>query len=387
MRYHQGYSLPGITTWLFATANPSVPQRITFQIPRNFEVASALRQHPEGGYQTSDYQSLLDSPLHIGRFQTLEFQAIGRTYRVHLTGFERDRTDRKKLQAELTKIAVSQHHSLGPRGTSPYVYLFGRSTGVRTVRGYRSSSEVLTHSLQSSYAQLLNISRAHAQSWFHPLHSHGLQQPPNGATSWFLQGVVEYFAELSLVRAGLHNAQTYWTTGIATHINKLQRDKRRLTVSVQDSGARLYQQGTKRLPAGPDPLTKGLLVGLLLDIDIRARTLNTRSLDTVLQSLTKRGAAVDNKIISQACAETLGKSLSSFFKAFVQGTTELPLQEFLARAGIEAQPKSVKPGTASNPRMPKTARTRSPRWSVQWVKKTSDAARHVRTQMTKIVAK
>jgi hypothetical protein len=387
VRYHQGYSLPGVTTWLFAIANPSAPQRITFQMPGSFQVASALKQHPKGGYQASDYQHLLDSPLHIGTFQTLEFQAAGRTYRVYLTGFERDRTDRKTLQSELAKIAVSQQHSLGSSGTAAYVYLFGRSTQGPMTQGYHNSSEVLTHSLQSSYAQLLNISRAHAQSWCHLLHSHKLQQPPSGASNWFLQGVIEYFAELSLVRAGLHNAQTFWTTGIATHINKLQRDKRRLTVSVRDSGARQYQQGPKRLPAGPDPLTKGLLLGLLLDIDIRARTLSTRSLDNVLQSLVKRGAPVNDKAITEACTATLGKSLGSFFKAFVQGTDELPLRDYLARAGIGAQPKSVKPPAAGNPRMPKPARTRPPRWSLQWVKKPSSAAQQVRTQMTKIVAK
>lgn len=387
IRYHQGYSLQAATTWLFAIARPGIPQRVTFSLPPGFDVATPLEPGANGSYLAANFAALADSPFHIGTSRTLKFQAAGRSYRVHLTGFGRDRTDLAVFQSQLAKIASSQMHTLGPGGPKNYVFLFGRSTELPTVIGHRNSSEILAHSLRASNAQLLNISRAHLWSWLHPLETPDLFKPPASPESWFLQGVIEYLAEISLVRAGLSDARRFWTTGISTHINKLERDQRRWSVSVADAGMRLHQRGPNKLPAGPDPKTKGLILGLLLDVEIRARSLGTRSLDGVLQALIGRRVPVTNEKIAAACAATLGKPLGSFFKAYVYGTDELPLQASLARVGIDAQTASMRAKKPVNPRIPKTNRLRPPRWYIKWIEKPSDAARNIRTQMTKDVAK
>lgn len=387
IRYYQGYSLRAATTWLFAPANTGTAQRITFQLPGGFEIASALRRGSDGSYRTPDFATLADSPFHIGKSRTLEFQAAGREYRVHLTGFERDRTDLEVFQSQLAKMADSQRHSLGPNGREPYVYLFGRKTALSTTVGHRNCSEVLTHSLQLSNAQLLNISRAHLWSWLHPLEATNFQQPTTGPESWFFQGVTEYLAEISLVRAGLTDPKSYWTSDIAAHINKLQRDPRRLIVSVADAGIRLHQDGPRKQPAGPDPKTKGLLLGLLLDIEIHSASSNTRSLDRAVQALVGRRDQVTNSKIAAACAATLGKPLGKFFADFVYGTDELPLQASLARVGIDARPANATPPKKGNVRIPKSNRRRPPRWYIKLADKPSEAALETRKRMTQVVAK
>ncbi|MEE2888684.1 MAG: hypothetical protein VX951_14740 [Planctomycetota bacterium] len=387
IRYYQGYSLRAATTWLFAPANAGTPQRITFQLPAGFKVASTLSRSADGSYRTPDFATLADSPFHIGTSRVLEFQAAGRKYRVHLTGFERDRTDLVLFQSQLKKIAYSQAHSLGPNGQESYVYLVGRRTTTPSTIGHRNGAEILTHSLRSSNAQLLNISRAHLWSWMYPLQATNLQQPTAGPESWFFQGVTEYLAEISLVRAGFTDPKKYWTAHISAHINKLQRDPRRLTVSVTDAGTHLQRRGPKKSPLGPDPKTKGLLIGLLLDIEIRSRSLNTRSLDGAIQAMVKRRVPVTNRKIADACAETLGKPLEKFFAAFVHGTGELPLQTSLARVGIIAQAVSATLPKKGNPRMPKPNRRRPPRWQVRLAEKPSESAVGTQTRMTQVVAK
>jgi len=389
IRYHQGYSLQAATTWLFSIAKPNTPQRVTFQIPPGFSVATALPRGSDGSYAAPDFKTLADAPFHIGESTALKFQAAGCDYRVHLTGFERDRTDLGVFQAELARIARAQAKALGAGKRRSYVYLIGRSTGLQTSIGHHGCSEILTHSLRSSKAQLLNISRAHLWSWLHPLKATELRSSSPGPEDWFFAGVTEYLAELSLVRAGLEDPGRFWTTGISTHINKLQRDPRRLTTSVTSAAA--YQRSSgprnKKSAAGPDPKTKGLLLGLLLDVEIRARSLNTRTLDQAVRTIIEAGVPTNNAKIAQACATTLGKPLDKFFAAYVDGTAELPLTTSLSRAGVHARHTSASSGPKGNPRIPRSNRRRPPRWQVSLVENPSEKALGIRTRMTEIVAK
>ena len=389
VRYHQGYALRAPSTWLFSLSNPDAPQRVTFQTPPGFKVATTLRQESPGSYRAPDFGALADAPFHIGESKVLEFRAAGRDYRVHLTGFERDRTDLSTFQGELAKIARAQSSSLGVNEGRPYVYLIGRSTGLPNTIAHRDCSEILTHSLRSSKAQLLNISRAHLWSWVRPLKATELVPPVSGREDWFFEGVTEYLAELALVRAGLEDPKRYWATGIAAHINKLQRDPRRLTTSVTKTSGdqRSPRSRDKKSPGRPDPKTKGLLLGLLLDVEIRARSLNTRTLDHAVRAMIEAGAPVDNAKIAQACAATLGKPLSKFFTAYVEGTSELPLTNSLARAGIRAGPIQAAPTPKGNPRIPRSNRRRPPRWQVNLTETPSEQALGIRTQMTEVVAK
>jgi predicted metalloprotease with PDZ domain len=202
--------------------------------------------------------------------------------------------------------------------------------------------------------------------------------------------VLEYLAELSLVRGGLLRAGTYWQTGIEAHINTLQRDSSRLQVSVVDAGARRYQeppQGQPRRPAGPDPTVKGLLLGLLLDVEIRTRSAGRRSLDGAVQGLLGRRAPVSNASIQAACEAVAGGKLDGFFNRFVTGTEELPLTATLARVGLVAAPVSTGEGDAPvNPRMPKP-RPRPPRWRVTLDPQATEQTQQLRAAMTEVVVK
>lgn len=88
---------------------------------------------------------------------------------------------------------------------------------------------------------------------------------------------------------------------------------------------------------------KGELVGLMLDMHIRASTGNKRSLDDVMRYLWKeyganrRGIREDEM---QAIVEKVtGIEMKRFFDAYVRGTREIRFDSFLKIAGLKLKPE------------------------------------------------
>jgi predicted metalloprotease with PDZ domain len=86
--------------------------------------------------------------------------------------------------------------------------------------------------------------------------------------------------------------------------------------------------------------TKGQVLGDLLDILIRDRTDNSKSLDDVLRAMNtdfaKQGKAYRDSLDVRLTAEKIaGNSFEDFFQKYVAGSEPFPYQEILALAGLE----------------------------------------------------
>lgn len=85
--------------------------------------------------------------------------------------------------------------------------------------------------------------------------------------------------------------------------------------------------------------TKGAMVSLLLDMEIRASTGNAKSLDDVMHTMYERfpqpGPGYTEADFQGVVEHIAGKPMDSFFEVFVNGTTDLPLVEALQNVGLE----------------------------------------------------
>src|SRR5262249_38220620 len=83
---------------------------------------------------------------------------------------------------------------------------------------------------------------------------------------------------------------------------------------------------------------KGELLGLLLDLDIRRRTHNAKSLDDVMRYLYtdfyKKNRNYTPADFQKVCELTAGASLGEFFSRYVRGLDELPYKESFVGAGL-----------------------------------------------------
>jgi len=158
---------------------------------------------------------------------------------------------------------------------------------------------------------------------------------------WFAEGVTNTYGTCTLVRTGLWSHEQFYED-LAADIAELESRPARQWKSVEEASldAWLEKYPVYRRPGlSVSYYTKGRLLGVLLDIEIRDSTDNCASLDDVLHALNeqfvKRGRFYrDSADIRAVAEEVSGRNLGEFFARYVSGTDELPYTEHLARTGL-----------------------------------------------------
>jgi predicted metalloprotease with PDZ domain len=192
-----------------------------------------------------------------------------------------------------------------------------------------------------------------------------------------VEGLTTYYTDLILRRAGLISPARYLEK-LALSIARLQalpgRRHQSLDESSFDTWIRFYRPDENTPNSQISYYQKGALVGLLLDLAIRERTGNARSLDDVMRALWHRYGVRDvgypesgEEGIESIVEEVAGGSLDDFFDRFVRGTAELEYDSHLAAAGLQlrsAEEEKPDPGATLQARLGIRTRERSGRLEI-----------------------
>jgi predicted metalloprotease with PDZ domain len=322
-----------------------------------------------GRYRARDYDELCDHPVEMGTFDVVEWTAGGVPHQMAITG--RARFDRSRLARDLARVCDEQirmfHGDDGKVGTPPmdrYLFLtmavgdgYGglehrSSTALICKRddlprpglgepndGYRSFLGLCSH----EYFHLWNVKRIKPAA-FAP---YDLQRENHTRLLWAFEGFTSYYDDLSLVRSGVITTDSFLDLlgKTATRVWRWAgRRKQSLADSSHDSWIKYYRQDENTPNSQVSYYTKGALVGLALDLTIRAATDDARSLDDVMRLLFRRygdnvdgrNAGVPEDGVEKAAAEVAGLDLTPFFDEYVRGTNDVPLGGLLEPYGIRA---------------------------------------------------
>ena len=159
---------------------------------------------------------------------------------------------------------------------------------------------------------------------------------------WIAEGITDYYGSLMVRRAGLTSDRDY-LDGLARRIKDFQNTPGRLEMSAEDasfnSWIKEYRPDENSVNSQISYYDKGQLLGLLLDLEIRQRTKNAKSLDDVMRYLYhefyEKNRNYSPADFQKACELMAGASLDQFFTRYVRGKEELPYDEFLSAAGLQ----------------------------------------------------
>jgi predicted metalloprotease with PDZ domain len=158
---------------------------------------------------------------------------------------------------------------------------------------------------------------------------------------WFAEGVTNTYGSYTLVRSGIWNKEQFYAD-LGEQITELEGRPANRWQSAEQSSLDawlekypLYNQSEYSVSY----YTKGQVLGDLLDILIRDRTGNEKSLDDVLRSMNTNFAKMEktyrDSLDVRVTAETIaGGSFEEFFRKYVAGTDPFPYQQILALAGL-----------------------------------------------------
>jgi predicted metalloprotease with PDZ domain len=150
---------------------------------------------------------------------------------------------------------------------------------------------------------------------------------------WLSEGITDYYAHTLLTRAHIvpvgnffDDIQT-WMHGLDAHDNSKPQSLEQL--SIAESDFHLDDAGMFYI--------KGPLVGLMLDIEIRRKSNNKKSLDDVMFALNadaKKGVTFKDPDLIHKMEHIAGVDLTDFYKRYIAGTDTLPINLYLSYIGV-----------------------------------------------------
>jgi predicted metalloprotease with PDZ domain len=335
------------------------PAELALKLPPGWgQVATGL---PAGGaantFRAPSYDELVDAPTFVGTFQLDSFTAGGKPARlaVYPAGaFTAEQ--RARIRESVDRILTEQNEIVGATPYDTYTVLLyvgewpaGFAGGLEHAN---SHFDILTPPFTQVFDQAFPILQSLlAHETFHlwnvkrirpaALWPYDYDEWQPSELLWFSEGVTDYYADLTNVRAGLFTEDAFFGQ-IENNLATLAAEP--APVALEDASLATWLDPTWGNPYIYYP--KGSLVGLLLDLRIRHATRNERSLDTVVRRLYdefyERGRGFTTADLLRILGEAGAPEAAAFHDSYVDGREPLPLAETLALGGLRLQQATVR---------------------------------------------
>jgi predicted metalloprotease with PDZ domain len=317
--------------------------------PDNWKAVSAS----EGGFETlggarqyffeaPSYDALADGPIEVGKFE--EFQLSGVTPAVWVV-IHGDNWSKKHVEEDLRRICKYELKLMGGAPFEHYMFILhiGKGAGGGGMEHANStaisaySDEYLSGVAAHEFFHLWNVKRIRPAS-LEPV-EYAKEQYTRAL--WFAEGVTNTYASYALVRSGIWSKERFYAD-LGEQITELESRPANRWQSAEQSSLDAWME---KYPLYNQPeysvsyYTKGQVLGNLLDILIRDRTGNEKSLDDVLRSMNtnfaQQGKTYRDSLDVQLTVESVaGGSFEEFFGKYVAGTEPFTYQQILAEAGL-----------------------------------------------------
>ncbi|MCS7080065.1 MAG: PDZ domain-containing protein [Chloracidobacterium sp.] len=338
----------GTNLLMYVVGRKTLPARLSLTLPAGWTCAYPLRKVGEPFvYEAPDYDTLADAPgVASPALNSVRFEHAGTTY--HLVFQGPVSVPLSEIAEQVRRIVAETTAMFG--GKTPfrdYWFLYHSIPGGRFhgVEHLNSTSITFPSNVFEERPQRFYSITAH--EFFHAWNVKRIRPQVLGPFDysrevytrnlWVAEGVTSYYDDLLCRRAGVISEEDYLRT-LATTIATQQRMPGRLVTPVTAASFDAWltpDDGNVRV----DFYTKGALVALLLDLDIRRRTDGAKSLDDVMRWLyatyAERGVGYPENGMQLAVEAVTGASYADFFARYVDGTAELPYGEYLAAVGLE----------------------------------------------------
>ncbi len=351
--------LSGSCVFLYSDVMRDEPCIVEIDAPDGWGVATGLEAVGNDPYTriAPSYDVLMDSPIEVGIHERIDFEAAGKPHEIVLWG-DYDQIDRERMIDDFTAIIEDQLDVFGELPYERYVFLThvdrGGGGGTEhinsTIMQTRSSSIEGSVNNDRSYQRFLGlVSHEFFHTWnvkaFRPagMHRYDFERENYSRLFWIVEGTTSYYDDLTLARTGIIGEKRYLGMIASSHGSIADRPGAAVQ-SLEESSFDAWIKFNKSTPDSVNTTvsfySKGALVSLMLDMEIRRRSNNEHSMDDLMRLLYERypitadrGYSPDDVI---AIAEELaGSDLTSFFDANVAGTAPLAMADALSAAGLE----------------------------------------------------
>jgi predicted metalloprotease with PDZ domain len=342
------------------------PVNLRIEAPANWRAQTGMDSGPTPNtFQAPNYDTFVDASVVLGPdWEQTEFEYKGIPHYIVFIG--KGNYDKQRITDD-TKRAVST--LIDMMGGAPYkkyvFFLRARSGPGAGGLEHLNSTDITfsaydTHSSHAAYNRFLFVV---AHEFFHLWNVKRIRpqilgpfdytHEQNTRNLYVSEGMTSYWAALGLERSGLWSRQDFFDD-LAEQIKTLQSNPGRKMMNVELSSWNTWARSDNAANSSIDYYNKGQLLGDLLDLEIRYRTQNRRTLLDVFHYLFDHYAlpkpGFEEKEGFRNAVETVVREVeptradfSDFFAKYVSGTNEIPWNDYLSHAGLMLDEKRGQP--------------------------------------------
>jgi predicted metalloprotease with PDZ domain len=331
------------------------PVELEIVTPDGWRVFTAMKE--QGGvYQAENYDRLMDCPIELGDHEEREFTVAGKRHRFVFNG--EGNYDIDRVIEDTKKIVQYEIDLFG--GEAPYDdYLFilhltgGAGGGLehmdscvcgwprmdfRPEKEYRKFLTLIAH----EFFHVWNVKRIRPDV----LLDYDYMTPAYSRLLWVFEGWTTYYDEIICCRAGTSGPKEL-LAALAEHVQTEASRPGGTVQSLEDSSfdawVKLYRANPDTQNTQTNYYLKGLLVGWLLDLRLRAESRGTKSLDDVMLHLWKEVHPAGRGLAEGGAAaliqEATGVDVTGFLSTHVESAGTLDYTAALDTLGLEMKRK------------------------------------------------
>jgi predicted metalloprotease with PDZ domain len=343
-------------TFMYVVGQKHVPPSLKYNAPGGWKIYTGLEKKGDR-YHAGDYDIFIDAPAFIGDFKVLEFDTDGAHHRMV---FSKPNISMSAAQvsSDIQDIVEAAAKIFGKLPYKEYTFLFKvQPQGTNSVEHLNSTRITVGENdfvAESAYRQFLATV---AHEFFHLWNVKRIRPAVLGPFDytrevqthllWLSEGITSYYADLLLERAGI-DMPTEYLFKMSNVIDSLEHTPGRRMMSAEEASWRAWLTSDNVAGNTVSYYTKGELIGWLLDIEIRARTKNQKSLDDVMRYLmanyADKGVGFPEDGFLKAIEAVSGSDFHEFYEAAAQSHQELDYNRYLKQAGLTVNVQ-LQPGT------------------------------------------
>ncbi|PZV27857.1 MAG: peptidase M61 [Snowella sp.] len=346
----------GAALFLYIPGLESSPSILEIIPPQaNWKVTTPLRslEGKKNTFLVPDFDTLVDSPVEVGTHPCYEFQVRKKNHQLAIWG--EGNIDAEKVIRDMEKIIEVEADLYGGLPYENYSFLLHLSNngfgglehknsctlnysrfGFRDPEKYNRFIQLVAH----EFFHLWNVKRIRPQA----LEKFDYEQENYTPSLWFSEGTTSYYDLLIPLRAGLYNSKIF-LDNLGKEITRFLvtpgRMVQPLAESSFDAWIKLYRRDANSDNSQMSYYLKGELVSLLLDLLIRDRTENQRSLDDVMRQMWEKFGKTEIGFTENQLKEVIesvaDRDLTDFFQKYLHTTQELPFNDYLEPFGLRLQ--------------------------------------------------
>ncbi|MGB3511907.1 MAG: M61 family metallopeptidase [Microcoleaceae cyanobacterium] len=318
----------------------------------DWQVTTPLPRIPntENTFEAVDFDTLVDSPFEIGNNQIYQFEVQEKTHQLVIWG--KGNAEPEKLIPDIKKIIEVEAELFDGLPYEKYLFILhisGQGFGGLEHKfsctlnyprfGFKNKEkrDRFMQLVAHEFFHLWNVKRIRPKA----LEVFNYEQENYTPSLWFCEGTTSYYDLLIPLKAGVYDAKTF-LQGLGKEITLLLtiggRKVQPVSESSWDAWIKLYRRDANSNNSQISYYLKGAMISLLLDLLIREKSENQRSLDNVMQQMWhkfgKSEIGFTPEKVQSVIEEVAELDLGDFFDKYINGVDELPFDEYLRPFGL-----------------------------------------------------